>query len=119
MLGLVQLQETIEEVREAYGNRALHLAGLLLTRVARNNVSRDVEAELRSRFGTQVFRATIPLSAKIEEAHTRGQTIMEYAPKSVGAVAYGELVEEVLSHGGAKDGRRSSSVRGAGTVDAA
>ncbi|HMB08826.1 MAG TPA: ParA family protein [Isosphaeraceae bacterium] len=119
MLGLVQLQATIEEVREAYGNQALHLAGLVLTKVARNNVSRDVEDELRSRFGDRVFRTTIPLSAKIEEAHTRGQTVMEYAPKSSGAVAYGGLVDEVLSYGRAKSRRRASSIGGTGTVDAA
>ena len=47
MLGLVQLQVTIEEVREAYGNQALHLAGLVLTKMSRNNVSKDVETELR------------------------------------------------------------------------
>jgi len=119
MLGLVQLQVTIEEVREAYGHQALHLAGLVLTKMSRNNVSKDVETELRSRFGEKVYRTTIPLSAKIEEAHTRGQTVLEYAPKSSGAVAYGGLVDEVLSHGRAKNGRRASAVGGAGTVDAA
>lgn len=119
MLGLVQLQATVEEVREAYGHHALHLAGLVLTKVSRNNVSRDVEAELRARFGDRVFRTTIPLSAKIEEAHTRGQTVLEYAPKSPGAVAYAGLVDEVLSHGRAKNRRRASPVGGPGTVGAA
>lgn len=119
MLGLVQLQETIEEVREAYGHQSLHLAALVLTRVSRNNVARDVENELRSRFGDKVFRSTIPLSAKVEEAHTRGQTVLEYAPKSVGAVAYAALVDEVMSYGRTKDGSRGASVGGPGAVDAA
>lgn len=119
MLGLVQIQRTIEEVREAYGNPSLHLAGLVLTKVSRNNVSRDVEAELRSRFGDRVFRAVVPLSARVEEAHTRGQTVMEHAPKSAAAVAYGELAGEVLSYGGTEDGGGGASVGRARKVKAA
>jgi chromosome partitioning protein len=99
MLGLVQLQNTVEEVREAYQNQALHIAGLLLAKVSRNNVSRDVEAELRSRFGRLVFSATIPLSVKVEEATSRGMTVMDYAPGSPGAIAYDQLVEEIIRHG--------------------
>ena len=84
MLGVVQLGDTLAEVREAYGNDRLHLAGLVLTKVQRSNVARDVEAELRARFGDLVYGATVPLSSKIEEAHTRGQTVMEFAPSPPG-----------------------------------
>lgn len=118
MLGLVQLQETIAEVREAYGNDALHLAGLVLTKVQRNNVARDVERELRGRFGGLVFDAVIPLSAKIEEAHTHGKTVVEFAPKSSGALAYAQLVKEI-AHGRAQDRGGVEAVGGPGTVDAA
>ena len=111
MLGLVELQETLAEVREAYGNRALHLAGLLLTKMPRNNVARDVEAELRSRFGDRVFRATVPRSAKVEEGHTRGLSIAEYAPKSAAALAYDELVGEIIDHG--RDGDSAQERGGA------
>ncbi len=99
MLGLVQLQATIGEIREAYSNAALHLAGLVLTKVGRNNVHRDVEAGLRERFGAVVFRAVVPLSSKIEEAHTRGLTVLEHAPKSPGAAAYDQIVAEILNDG--------------------
>jgi len=119
MLGLVQLQETIAEVREAYGNQALRLAGLVLTKVTRNNVSRDVEAELRSRFGDLVFDAVVPLSSKIEEAHSRGMTVMDYAPKSAGALAYAQLVEEIIAHGRAQDRSGSQTVGSPGAIDAA
>jgi chromosome partitioning protein len=118
VLGLLQLEETIAEVREAYDNRALRLAGLVLTKVARNNVSRDVEAEVRSRFGPLVYAATIPLNAKVEEAHTHGKTVTDYAPRSSAAVAYEQLVEEVI-HGRAEDRGGGKAVGGAGTVGAA
>ena len=99
LLGLVELERLIAEVRDAYGNQELRLSGLLLCKVARSNVARDVEAELRSRFGALVYEVTIPVSAKIEESFTRGQTVFEHAPKGAAAVAYGGLVTEVLGDG--------------------
>lgn len=119
MLGLVELQDNIAEVREAYTHGALHLAGLVLTKVQRNNVARDVEAELRGRFGDLVFQATVPLSAKIEEAHTRGLTIGEYAPKSAAALAYDELVGEVIDHGRAQERGGAGAGAGPGAEHAA
>jgi chromosome partitioning protein len=106
-LGLVSLMGTLEEVREAYGTDA-HLAGLVMGKVQRNGVARDVEAELRSRFGDRVFKATIPLSVKVEEAHSRGLTVLEHAPKSPAAVAFESLVEEILGHGDRAEERGGS-----------
>jgi chromosome partitioning protein len=109
MLGLVELERTIHDVREAYGNALLHLAGLLLTRTSRSNVVRDVEAELRTRFPGLVYDATIPASTKVEEAATRALTVVEHAPKSPAALAYEAFVSEVLSDGGEENGRGASS----------
>jgi chromosome partitioning protein len=121
MLGLVQLEEAITEVREAYGNDDLRLAGLLLTKVSRNNVARDVEAELRARFDKLVYKAVVPLSARIEEAHSRGTTVLTHAPKSAGALAYDQFVEEVINGGRTQKRSRSKTVGnpGTGAVDAA
>jgi chromosome partitioning protein len=118
VLGLVELEGVIAEVKEAY-NPSLRLAGLLLTKVARNNVVRDVERGLRDRFGTLVYSATIPLSAKFEEAATRGTTILAHAPKSPGAVAYDSFIEEVIGHGRAKKRGRGPSGGRPGASDAA
>jgi len=118
LLGLAQLQETLAEVREAYGNDALRLAGVLLTKVQRNTVTRDIEAELRSRFGPLVFTATIPLSVKVEEACSRGTTVMDHAPKSAAAVAYSQIVEEIL-HDRTKKRSRVKAVGRSGEIDAA
>jgi chromosome partitioning protein len=117
MLGLVQLQETIDEVREAY-NPALKMTGLVLSKVSRNNVARDVEAELRTRFGSLVFKTTVPLSSAVEQAHTHGRTVLEHAPKSAAALAYMELVAEVMGHGGKKERGRGKAKRSSGAVDA-
>jgi chromosome partitioning protein len=118
VLGLVELENIVAEVRDAY-NPGLHVAGLLLTKTARNKVCADVEAELRKRYGPLVYRVTVPASVKFEEAATRGTTVLDHAPKSPGAVAYTALVEEVVRHGQrAKDRGREPVVGGPG-VDAA
>jgi chromosome partitioning protein len=96
--GLGQLQTAVEDVRRYLGNRELRILGLILSRVRRDAVSRDVEARLRADFGKLVFNATIPASVKVEEAHSRFASVIDYAPKSPPAVAFNELVGEVLSH---------------------
>ena len=112
VLGLVELERILAEIREAY-NPALRLAGLVLTKCQRSNVCRDVETELRGRYGPLVFRASVPFSAKVEEAHSRGLTVLAHAPKSAPALAYLSLVEEVISNG--REAKRRG-VKGGGTV---
>jgi chromosome partitioning protein len=118
VLGLVELERVIGEVREAY-NPGLRLAGLVLTKAQRSNVSRDVERELRDRYGPLVFRATVPFSAKVEESHSRGLTVLDHAPKSAPALAYLSLVEEVISNGREAKRRGVKTGGPAGKTDAA
>jgi chromosome partitioning protein len=110
VLGLVELERITSEIREAY-NPTLRLAGLVLTKCQRSNVCRDVETELRGRYGPTVFKATVPLSARVEEAHSRGLTVLDHAPRSAPALAYLSLVEEVIGHG--REAKRSR-VKGGG-----
>jgi chromosome partitioning protein len=111
VLGLAEMERIVGEIRDAY-NPSLRIGGLLLTKVSRNAVARDVEAELRGRFGPLVFRTTIPAGVAVEAAHTRGLTVLDHAPKSAPALAYLELVAEVESHGErTKDRGRASAGR--------
>ena len=104
VLGLVELESAIVDLRAAY-NPPLRLAGLILTRVQRNNLAKDVERQLRERFGPLVFSSTVGLSVKFDEAHSRGMTVMQYAPTSPGAAAYFEIVEGIINGSGTKAGR--------------
>jgi chromosome partitioning protein len=99
ILGLGQLQADVSSVRRFLDNRALRIGGIFLTMVEKNNVARDLEEQLRQLFGTLVFQTKIPRSVKLEEAHSRHESIQTYAPKSVGAAAYLALTEEILIHG--------------------
>jgi len=97
MTGLVQLQETVEMVKQNQLNPALEIMGVLCTFVDNTNVSKDVNTKLREHFGDLVFDTTIPKNVSLEEAHSRHTHIFEYAPNSAGARAYKELVKEVLA----------------------
>jgi chromosome partitioning protein len=117
--GLGRLQEAVAEVRRYLDNPALRIAGLVLTRTQTNNVSRDVEAQLRGLFGALVHRATIPTSTKIEEAHSRYQSVLDYAPRSSGARAYAALVEEIIADGRRTQDGTGIAARGPAAADAA
>ena len=96
LAGLGQLSRAVDDVRRFLGNRSLRIAGVLLTRAANSNVSRDVEARVREAFGPLVFSAAIPASSKVEEAHSRFVSVLDHAPRSPGAKAYQSLVGEIL-----------------------
>jgi chromosome partitioning protein len=95
--GLVQLQETIDMVRQTQLNPNLDILGVLCTFVDRTNVSRDVERQLRVYFGDLVFKTTIPKNISLEEAHSNYTHVFDYAPNSTGAHAYKALVKEVVA----------------------
>jgi chromosome partitioning protein len=118
VLGLVELEGAISALRDAY-NPTLRLAGLILTRVQRNNLARDVERQLRERFGSLVFEQTVPLSVKFDEAHSRGETVMTYAPDSPGALAYSAIVREMTNGERARAKEKRSRGRDRGNPRAA
>lgn len=93
------LEQTIAVIRPL--NKGIQIGGIVVTMVdRRTNVSRDVEAEVRERYGDLVFATTIPDNTKLSEAPAAGQPISVYAPRSSGAAAYHSLAQEVLARYG-------------------
>ena len=97
LTGLVQLQETIDMVKQTQLNPSLEILGVLCTFSDRTNVSRDVEYQLREYFGNLVFNTVIPRNVSLEDAHSNHTHIFEYAPSSARAQAYKALVKEVVT----------------------
>jgi chromosome partitioning protein len=94
--GLAGLLETVELVRREL-NPGLALEGVLLTMAdARNNLSRQVEDEVRTHFGAQAFTTVIPRNVRLSEAPSHGKPILLYDVHSKGATAYLELAAELL-----------------------
>ena len=111
MLGLGQLQGDVAQVRRFLENKTLRIGGIVLTQVEKNNVHRELEDQLRAMFGALVFAAKIPRSIKVEEAHARHESVLTYAPKSIGAVAYKALAREITAHGQREADRHDASRR--------
>jgi chromosome partitioning protein len=110
LAGLVSLQGAAADVVRYLDNAELRLAGLVLTQTRPDNLCRDVEAQLRTSFGSLVCKTTIPASVKVGEAHGRYLPILDYAPRSPAALAYAALTKEVIAHG--KANRTGASRRG-------
>ncbi|WKZ35699.1 MAG: ParA family protein [Anaerolineales bacterium] len=103
--GLSQLTQTIERVRSALFPE-LYVRGVVLTMFDnRTNLSTDVVTEVNRHFPNQVFKSIIPRNVRLAEAPSYGLPISQYAPTSVGALAYEALARELLKG----DGKRPSS----------
>jgi chromosome partitioning protein len=97
--GLGRLKETVERVRHYLQHPDLAIIGLLMTKASKSKVVSDLFNQLKEAYGELVYKTVIPHAISVEEAHASYQTIMEWAPQSTVAKAYGELVSEVLRHG--------------------
>jgi chromosome partitioning protein len=71
----------------------------------RNNLSRQVELEVRSHFGAQVFETVIPRNVRLSEAPSHGKPVLLYDAHSKGATSHLRLAEEILARHGAEGPR--------------
>ncbi len=93
--GLSQLLNTAGLIKKNL-NPDLRIEGIVLTMFdTRNNLSHQVVSEIQTHFGDKVFKSIIPRNVRLSEAPSHGQAIIEYDQKSVGAVKYMELAEEL------------------------
>ncbi len=100
MEGLSQITRTIRLVQKGL-NTALRMDGIVLTMYdGRNNLSRQVEEEVRAHFGAQVFKTVIPRNVRLSEAPSHGKPIILYDIASRGAAAYLDLASEIIARGG-------------------
>lgn len=96
MEGLAQLINTIRAVKKSF-NKNLYIEGLLLTMFdGRNKLTHQVSDELNKHFAKQLFKTVIPRNVRLSECPSHGKSIMDYDPKSTGAIAYNKLANEFL-----------------------
>jgi chromosome partitioning protein len=94
--GLSQLMLTIREVRQA-ANRDLRIEGVLLTMYdARNNLSRQVEADAREALSELVFETVVPRNVRVSEAPSFALPVLSYDSESKGSQAYRALADELI-----------------------
>ena len=93
--GLTQLWSAIDRIRDQL-NPKLHVSTILLTMVdGRTRLSDEVSQEVRAHFTHLTLDTMIPRSVRIAEAPSYGQTVVTYAPRSSGAVAYRKAAWEL------------------------
>lgn len=97
MEGLAQMIEVIRQVMDQGGGR-LQFGGIVLTMYDHTlELTREVEDEVRDFFGEIVYWTVIPRDVTVSEAPSHGRSVLDYAPRSRGAMAYTELCMEVLN----------------------
>jgi chromosome partitioning protein len=99
MRGLLQLQNTLEMIRENL-NPDVDIAGILPTMVdTRTLHAREALEILEESFGDRVFGARIRKTVRFAEAPVKGMSVLSYDPTGPAAHAYRQLAKEVLSNG--------------------
>jgi len=94
--GTDDLLETYERIR-ARPNPDLKVLGVVITLFdKRTNISRDTHEQIRSVFGSVLFKTRISKNVRLEESPAYKETILTFAPKSPGAIEYRKLALEVI-----------------------
>ncbi|MBI1364551.1 MAG: AAA family ATPase [Alphaproteobacteria bacterium] len=100
--GLSQIMRTIDTVR-ARINPKLELQGVVLTmHDRRNNLSAQVEEDVRAHLKDKVYKTVIPRNVRISEAPSFGKPALLYDLKCPGSQAYIGLASEVIQRERAK-----------------
>ena len=96
--GVSELLDTLMRLRRTI-NPSLAIEGILLTMYDdRTTLSKQVAADLRSFFGSQVFESVIPRNVRLAEAPSHGMPVLFYDIHSRGAESYIQLAKEVIAN---------------------
>ena len=96
--GVSQLMSTIQIVRSNM-NPDLKIEGVILSMFdGRTNLSVQVVEEVKKYFKDKVYTTVIPRNVRLAEAPSHGMPVIQYDPKSAGAQAYMEFVDEFLEN---------------------
>jgi len=95
--GLSNLLRTVDLIQKNL-NKNLYISGILLTMYdKRNRLTDQVEADVRNCLGKLVFNTIIPRNVRVSEAPSHGSPVIIYDSKSMGAIKYVELTNEILN----------------------
>src|SRR3954447_19377528 len=99
MRGLVQLQNTLEMIRENL-NPDVDIEGILPTMLDTRTVHAKEAIEiLEENFGDMVFASRIKKTIRFAEAPVKGMSVLKYDPDGMAAQSYRDRAKEVLGNG--------------------
>lgn len=94
--GLSHLLKTIRLIQTKL-NPTLSVHGVVLTMYdRRNKLTEQIEQDVRSFLGTDVYRTVIPRNVRMSEAPSHGKPALVYDLKCPGSQAYLKLAREVI-----------------------
>ena len=100
LLGVTQIKETIETVKQYY-NPKLEVLGILLNKFnARLNLNREVlemSQQIASQLNTRVLEARIRQGVSVAEAPAHGESVITYAPNSKPSADFTNLTDEIVN----------------------
>jgi chromosome partitioning protein len=99
MRGLIQLQNTLQMIRENL-NPDVEIEGILPTLMDTRTIHAKEAIEiLEENFCDRVFASRIRKTVRFAEAPVKGMSVLKYDPDGTAAQSYRDLAKEVLSHG--------------------
>jgi chromosome partitioning protein len=105
MRGLIQLQNTLQMIRENL-NPEVAIEGILPTLMDTRTVHAKEAIEiLEENFGDRVFASRIRKTIRFAEAPVKGMSVLKYDPDGVAAQSYRDLAKELLSKTGSQEVR--------------
>jgi chromosome partitioning protein len=93
--GCAALLRTIETVRTRYGNPGLRISMVIPTFYRRTRMAHELLERLKARFPKELAHTVLGYHVKIDEAQSRGQSVVEYAPADRASKAFAALAEEL------------------------
>ena len=98
LVGVSQIQDTIETVRKSF-NPDLKVLGILLNKYDRRlTLSReilDLAESVAEQLGSQVFRTKVRRSVSVAMAPAHGQSVLTYQPRCKAAMDLRKIVDAV------------------------
>jgi len=106
--GTAEMMRTLEMVRSRYNRPHLELVMVVPMFYRRTRLAREILNKLEDRFSKELSLAVVGFNVKIDEAQSRGLSIIEYAPKDRGAEVMASIAEELDARRRPKDQTRST-----------
>ncbi len=100
MDGCAELMRSVAMVRARYGHASLRVSMVIPTFYRNTRMAHEVLDQLKARFPKELAHTVVGLHVKIDEAQSRGLSVVEFAPSSRAAHAMAALAEELELRGG-------------------
>jgi chromosome partitioning protein len=96
LLGLRDLLEIVESVREERLNPQLSILGILINQIDRTIVARESLEIIEDKFSNLLFNTKLPRTVKVEEAIQAKKPVWQYSTNSSAGAAFKEFIDEFV-----------------------